>query len=87
MTPTEMLVAQGFPVRRFLGNPASSESLPPVTSFAKEVSQPRSRAAVAGMAGNSMNVHVAGIFLIYCTLFVQPAYLLSFEEFLGLHLA
>ena len=59
---------------------------PPMTSFAcKRPSAlgERKRAAIAGESGNSMNVNIAGMYLLYATLFCRRADMVSFETFVS----
>lgn len=70
LTPSELLVAQGFPVR------SSFTHGRPCCSFAVERPPhmpPRKRSAIIGQAGNSMNCNIAGIMLLFCFLEVPRA--------------
>jgi hypothetical protein len=62
LTPTDVLLTQGFPCRL-----AMSEGTP-CCSFVYD--RQRSRSATTGQAGNSMNVHVAGIMVMFACMFV-----------------
>jgi hypothetical protein len=63
LTPTDVLLTQGFPCR--LAMSSGTECC----SFVYD--RQRSRTSTTGHAGNSMNVHVAGIMVMFACMFVN----------------
>jgi hypothetical protein len=61
LTPNDVLLTQGFPTRSSMSMDA------PCCSFALDRSH--SLNATTGQAGNSMNIHIAGVMLMYGIMF------------------
>ena len=72
---SELLISQGFPVLPGLAYPSNPQAGASCCSFAiaRQKSQPRRRSAVAGQAGNSMNLNVVGVMLLYALMWVRRA--------------
>ena len=65
LVPEEMLIMNGIPTRRCLGN-VHSDDADCCSSFALDRALKRKRNAMTHQAGNTMNVAVCGAFWIYC---------------------
>ena len=73
LTPRELLLYQAFPVSAQLSCPRYPSQQHPCCSFANHTTAVRSRNAVCGQAGNSMNLGVCGAMLFYALLCGRPA--------------
>ena len=81
LTPTELMLMQGFAIRGCLGDVRLPANQIRTSSFQHD--RQRYRPTVVGQVGNAMHVHIAGFFLIYATFFCRPAKMLGFDEFLS----
>ena len=83
--PSELLIAQGFPIRAGLVNPEQPTLNVAVSSFDVALPQGRSRTAVAGQAGNTMHINVAGAVLLFCLCFVSLKHHITLDKLARLH--